>query len=707
MSRLSSSEVVLKIFKNISYSYFIEARIDLFLSYLAKDIIWIGAGKNMSRSGYDNVAQFFIDNQKQLLPCIMSSEEYVVKKISTNTYLCQLCSDLKTTPSSNIYLHEYQRVTMIFTRNKNATNKEGWEISYLHHSIPYKNLKEGELFAISHGLETKETIYATKTVTAPSKDRKTMYMLAKKSYQSMAREMKTIFLLMSLFNNFTHNMARYMCRYINAKELLEEEITRNAFLYFNDYNGEYSFHPVLMEYLQNIFRQEDVEWQNNQYSRAAKLFLSLGQYKEAINYAFIGNDYSVLMKAIELNGIESLLEPCNDISNAMLQKCPENDKKRFIKACFIILFNAFINGDKEFILEELPKLDTVIREKSTDDKLKIEYKLWIVIFKSMLSYKDLVEVNNYFENILLLIEKNRGKTNLFISVTFGSPSILSIYHNKIGELENSIDCIQELLRSFSKTVKVKYDLCWDNVVRAEWEYLTGNPHQAILTLENSNLYSSTVHGYDIERCICLCFLNVRLASFYGDNELLSDFIKNFKIEDSEYFSNFYLNMLFLSKAFLLPYMDASEKQIKEALSIIKRSKFLAYCRSFVALVEERLLLEQKEYAKIAQSALKNYQLALDEKDIIVAIYEAIILSVAYIKLNASNKAQQSLVLAIELAEIDHLVMPFVEYHKDISNELQTMLEKDKYVSFIKDIQKVAAEEAAGIQKNGLKMFLVN
>ena len=125
------------------------------------------------------------------------------------------------------------------------------------------------------------------------------------------------------------------------------------------------------------------------------------------------------------------------------------------------------------------------------------------------------------------------------------------------------------------------------------------------------------------------------------------------------------------------------------------------------MVEERLLLEQKEYAKIAQSALKNYQLALDEKDIIVAIYEAIILSVAYIKLNASNKAQQSLVLAIELAEIDHLVMPFVEYHKDISNELQTMLEKDKYVSFIKDIQKVAAEEAAGIQKNGLKMFLVN
>lgn len=161
-------------------------------------------------------------------------------------------------------------------------------------------------------------------------------------------------------------------------------------------------------------------------------------------------------------------------------------------------------------------------------------------------------------------------------------------------------------------------------------------------------------------------------------------------------------MLFLSKAYLLPNIGASEKQIKEALSIIRRSKFLAYCVGFADLVQDRLILEQTEYEKVVQSALKHYQRALKEKDIVVAIYEAIILSVAYVKLSAYNKAQQSLILAMDLAEPDHIAMPFVEYIKDIDNELKNILAQGKYLDFIQDIHKVLAEGASGIQRKWLK-----
>lgn len=121
--------------------YFCDNDVEFFLSYLAPDIIWIGAGEMQKAEGFEAVARCFREGAKDLAPCHMSDEVYETMALGADTYLCEGQSRLTVEGERQMHLRVVQRITFIFRRVG-----ERFEILHIHNSVPFSAIQSDELF---------------------------------------------------------------------------------------------------------------------------------------------------------------------------------------------------------------------------------------------------------------------------------------------------------------------------------------------------------------------------------------------------------------------------------------------------------------------------------------------------------------------------------------------------------------------------------
>lgn len=143
MKTSSTRRSLIALARRILHSYFASSSLDLLLAYLAPDVVWLGAGREMSAEGRQRVGDIFRASANRLIPCVMSQETYRAKALTEDLWLVEGSCQLRTDPSYKVYLQEYQRCTFIFRRcqeDAEETEKSPWEIIYIHNSIAYREL---------------------------------------------------------------------------------------------------------------------------------------------------------------------------------------------------------------------------------------------------------------------------------------------------------------------------------------------------------------------------------------------------------------------------------------------------------------------------------------------------------------------------------------------------------------------------------------
>lgn len=125
----------------IMHSYFCDSDVKPLISAMAEDIVWMGAGEAQAAEGRDAVSRCFIEGQKELVPCILENERYLVSELAGDCYLCEQQARMVSRSDQQAVLDVAQRITFVF-RDLPA----GLEIAHIHHSAAYAPLQEGELF---------------------------------------------------------------------------------------------------------------------------------------------------------------------------------------------------------------------------------------------------------------------------------------------------------------------------------------------------------------------------------------------------------------------------------------------------------------------------------------------------------------------------------------------------------------------------------
>lgn len=112
-------------------AFFASSSLDLLLAYLAPDVVWLGAGREMSAEGRQRVGDIFRASANRLIPCVMSQETYRAKELTEDLWLVEGSCQLRADSSYKVYLQEYQRCTFIFTVKK--------RLSQLYHRFDVTN----------------------------------------------------------------------------------------------------------------------------------------------------------------------------------------------------------------------------------------------------------------------------------------------------------------------------------------------------------------------------------------------------------------------------------------------------------------------------------------------------------------------------------------------------------------------------------------
>lgn len=687
------SNMILTISKQLLHTYFEETRLDLLFSYMAPDIIWLGAGKNMSAKGYDAVTSIFLAGHNQLIPCTMRNEEYLLQRLGPGWYLCQGCCDLETLPTTHMYLHEYQRCVFIFRHNTQATNDTGWELTYLHNSMAYNALKDNELFALTEGFQNYQRLHAQDLSQLSATDKNQLYSLIRRSiYEPLDPDTQEFLMIMSLFKSFTTSQAVYMWRHIDTQDMLEREATRNAFIHFDYPTASYSFHPAFADYLQKIFSRQTRSWQRLYWRRAGRWFLQAGNYEQSIQWAWKVRDFSTIMSAVENGGLPALLNHCYDLPAHIWIQCPLSEKRNHIKACCILGFHAFISGKKGLLIQWLPDIQQLINSGTAPILRKKEYRTWVELLYCSVAFHDIKKMQTHIENACRLIPPQERSELLFLPWTFGSPSALSLYHQRPGSLHTELRQLQGFLKGLHTLYTQENALLWNRIIRMEWYYLTGHPDQAQHELE-----MFTIHGSDVRlqsgTLLSSLFFQARLAAFYGSKESFADAMHQFHRFIPDTFSSFYLNMASLCQSFLIALTEPSEEQIENSLQAMQRSTFFAPCQPFAQLIHDRLLLARGSYTKVSQYAQKHTDDAIAASYILIAIYESLFAAIAFHYLNAPQKAGKFLKQAIDLAIPDHIIMPFAEHMEYIEPLLSKLMRERFHLKFIREIRTLSMTDS--------------
>lgn len=475
--------------------YFHHLDIGPLLTTFAADILWAGAGKVMHLSGYDAVSEAFKTGIKTMQHCVLT------------------------------------------------------DIKHVNNSFAYNLLRDESFFATEQRLLNYQRLYDIDLTNLSAADKNELFSLLERSaYTPLDSDTQELFLMLSPFPYFSDTQAMYMWQRLNAKEMLLREADRHSFLYRDSRKGEYYFHPVYAEYLRSHFARQPKEWQHRQYVRAGRWFLASGDYEKAILYSAMASDDETLLTAIERGGLKALFALPIHIPLQLLERYSQQPAFRHFKGLLLTLLHVCLTHSKDAVVQYAPMLEALLVEQSLPRTVYREQAYFLTLIKVLSLYPDIRAMTTQAQRALEALPFAGYTTAVVLPWTFGSPSMLSIYHRKTGMLAQELETIDEFL-SVYQHIQPQYAKEWHQCLHCEYDYLTGNPLRArqelVLFLQQTTLPETHLDLY----LSALCYA-AHLAVYTGEASILERYRVQMHSLALERQPAFYLSMLTLCDAYI-------------------------------------------------------------------------------------------------------------------------------------------------------------
>lgn len=152
MEKQEEQEII-ALTKSLLWKYFRYNDVDDLIAHFADVLSGLGNGQHMSAVGKEAVSKWFLGGQGDLIPCEITDERYIVRKLAPDCYLCEGENQLESIKGLAAHIKEWQRVTLIYQRQGDT-----YKIVHLHNSNPNKGVQEGELFPIQEAKAAYEEL---------------------------------------------------------------------------------------------------------------------------------------------------------------------------------------------------------------------------------------------------------------------------------------------------------------------------------------------------------------------------------------------------------------------------------------------------------------------------------------------------------------------------------------------------------------------
>lgn len=501
----------------------------------------------------------------------------------------------------------------------------------------------------------------------PGKTSDIYQMFSASMLNPLPEDRKEFLSAMGLADEFTEEMAEFITKREDVHQILKMLTRQNAFVTCLNDGQTYRFHHMMKECAFRAFRTLDDSRQAFYYERYGAWYEKHGAYIYALSAYRRNQNFAAILRVVQKDAgiLLASLKPEEVLE--VLNRCPVSVLKEYPLAILVLMRCMFNWKNIPKMLELKELLMASIREHP---KLSEEERGNLLgecdLIQSFLMYNDISRMSQFHRSA------SEKMTRPAISIrsdggwTFGSPSVLMMFHRKSGDLDKELEEMNQCMPHYYKITN-GHGQGAETIMSAEAHFMRGNFVDANIALEKA--YTQIQGNGQESIALCCDFLAQRL-SICMDIKMRNTFEERRK-ELLQGHNTTWVNIFDSTCAYYYAVTGQTERiPALFGAHMLSTVNFLAPGRPMMEMIENQVYLAQGEYSKVIgrnESILAMCQ-ALHYD--LVALHVQIQLLAANWKLGKTEQALDLLRRSLSQAFPDGILMPFVENYPYIEELLK-------------------------------------
>lgn len=501
----------------------------------------------------------------------------------------------------------------------------------------------------------------------PGKTSDIYQMFSASMMNPLPEDRKEFLSAMGLADEFTEEMAEFITKREDVHQILKMLTRQNAFVTCLNDGQTYRFHHMMKECAFRAFRTLDDSRQAFYYERYGAWYEKHGAYIYALSAYRRNQNFAAILRVVQKDAgiLLASLKPEEVLE--VLNRCPVSVLKEYPLAILVLMRCMFNWKNIPKMLELKELLLASIREHP---KLSEEERGNLLgecdLIQSFLMYNDISRMSQFHRSA------SEKMTRPAISIrsdggwTFGSPSVLMMFHRKSGDLDKELEELNQCMPHYYKITN-GHGQGAETIMSAEAHFMRGNFVDAHIALEKA--YTQIQGNGQESIALCCDFLAQRL-SICMDIKMRNTFEERRK-ELLQGHNTTWVNIFDSTCAYYYAVTGQTERiPALFGAHMLSTVNFLAPGRPMMEMIENQVYLAQGEYSKVigrsesilAMSQALHYDL--------VALHVQIQFLAANWKLGKTEQALDLLRRSLSQAFQDGILMPFVENYPYIEELLK-------------------------------------
>ena len=463
--------------------------------------------------------------------------------------------------------------------------------------------------------------------------------------------------VMGLADEFSEDMARFVTGDADAGEILASLTAQNAFVKRLPDGVTYRFHHMMKECAERCFESLDAEKRALYQARCGAWYERGGQYLHAMAAYRRSGDYEGLLRAVQADAgiLLASLHPAEVL--AALDECPEEVLMAHPTALLVLMRRMFTwrQIPRMMALKAL-LLAAIEAQPEMPERERGDLLGECDLIMSFLCYNDISAMSRLHRSASAQMSRPAISIRSDGGWTFGSPSVLMMFHRTAGALERELAEMDECMPHYYK-ITGGHGRGAERIMAAEAAYMQGRFTDAQIALESA--YAQIEGNGQVNMALCCDFLAWRLA-LHTDTALRC----TPESRRSELLRQHNAGWLQLWNG-ASAYCHAVRGETERIPEVFARHRLaevntLAPGRPMVEMIENQVYLAQGAYAKVIGRGAELLAVCGGMHYALVALHLRVQTAAAYARLGKREEARAWLAEALTDAAPDGFVMPFVE-----------------------------------------------
>lgn len=268
------------------------------------------------------------------------------------------------------------------------------------------------------------------------------------AYASCSSKAKDLLIHFTQMQDFTKEVADYVCGY-DTQKVLDELLQNHFFFYYDKERETYHIHTILLKCIQNHFDKLSLVEKCTIYEKNAAYQYDIKNYLRAMYWMEKAGNYSGMLQCLELCETICSAKERREIFYRCFDVCPPSLFDDYPMSLLLFMWRFYNYGDWERVEHCLEMfrhiMDVVIMPKEKHDYLQKCYYL----FMAQYSYNDLEKMFEYLEKGLSLEGDVFPNIDQNIPRNYGVPSILHQFMRDSSG-EEMVDYLSKHLDTYIK-----------------------------------------------------------------------------------------------------------------------------------------------------------------------------------------------------------------------------------------------------------------